>query len=471
MQVTLAGYNIDSSLIQQLDSAAATPEVLSAAYARISRSPLSVTELRREALQELPKARKSNSRIIFELGHASVAEHAVFNFDIIGISRLLTDALETIRLASFTEKSQRYVTFSQDYVVPGELEPEIHRDLKALYLSAMNGLFAEYQASIADLHSYYARKHPKMPEKDRDCLAKEDARYILPLATKTQLGMTLNARSLENLLQRLASNPLQEAAELRAQLLEPVARICPSLVRYTEKDKFTGTFQPGKLNVVRDNFSADECVRALNVTSDTDDLILAALLFEQSSADFGRCRDKIASLDFEAKQALWQQVFAHIQPWHKMRRAFELVDITFELRMSESCWAQFKRHRMGTIIRQQKSAGEIYTVPPAIQNIGRAYRWEELIEGAEKLAGKLHKVLPDISAYARLNSCKVKLLAKMNLRELYHFVRLRSDAHAQWEIRNLSHSITDHLRVFCPHATAFLCGKSELRPVADRQKD
>ncbi len=99
-----------------------TPETLAAAYARISRDPRPVTELRRSARTGVARARKSNENIIFGLGHASVAEHACFNFDILGLSRLAAEELQSHRLLSFTEKSQRYISLATDYVIPPELK-------------------------------------------------------------------------------------------------------------------------------------------------------------------------------------------------------------------------------------------------------------------------------------------------------------------------------------------------------------
>ena len=470
MQVSLAGYNIDSSLINGIKSDNATPEVISAAYARISRSPKSVTELRREALLELEKARRSNTRIIFDLGHASIAEHAGFNFDIIGISRLLTDTLETVRLASFTEKSQRYVTLSKDYVVPQELEAQPSGSLKSTYLQVMDALFAEYAASQRALTKDYAQRFPDLKPVERECLAKEDARYILPLATKTQLGMTINARSLENLLRRLSESPLLEARELREALLCPVSELCPSLIRHTESDSFTGTFSPGKLCIREDSFAPEESVRALDITEDADGIILTALLWEQTEGDFQACREALGKLDASARNKLWREVFAQIRPWHKLRRAFELADFSFELHMSESCWAQFTRHRIGTIIRQTRPSQLSYTLPQAILDIGRDDDWDRLLDRARELRENLARIHPALANYTLLNASKVKVLARMNLRELYHFVRLRSDEHAQWEIRGLSHSLVDQLRVFAPRATAWLCGKSEMPETAEPQR-
>ncbi|GAF76552.1 unnamed protein product, partial [marine sediment metagenome] len=123
MNVILAGYNVDREVIEELKKNSPprydiTPETLSASYARISRDTRPVDELRAEARAEVERARRSNRNIIFKMGHHSVAEHAVFNFDIIGASRLALEEIEKFRLCSYTEKSQRYIALKEDFVVP-----------------------------------------------------------------------------------------------------------------------------------------------------------------------------------------------------------------------------------------------------------------------------------------------------------------------------------------------------------------
>lgn len=463
MQVNLAGYNIDSSLIRKLQTESATPEVISAAYARISRSEKSIAELREQALKELEKARRSNQKIIFELGHSSVAEHSVFNFDLIGISRLVTELVETIRFASFTEKSQRYVAFSDDFVIPEELEQPALKPLREEYIQIMQALFNEYKESLKAIQEYYKKDQPQLKKSEIEGKAKEDARYILPLATKTQLGMTINARSLENLLRRLITSPLAEAHELYNLLLQSVKELCPSLIRYIEKEDFKGTFDVAKIKTdITENSFADSPVKILEFSVDADDKILAALLFEQCSSSFSSCLETITKLDETKKKELWAEIFEHIQPWSKMPRAFELVDCSFELAMSECCWSQFKRHRVATLLKQKAYSLNSYIFPPIIYTLKREDKWLKLLEETNLLKQKLTAVSPELVPYARLNAEQVRVLVKMNLREIYHFIRLRADINAQWEIRNLACSFAEYIRPLAPFATSYLCGKSEL---------
>ncbi|HQQ87818.1 MAG TPA: FAD-dependent thymidylate synthase, partial [Smithellaceae bacterium] len=212
MKILLAGYNLDYDLISELKEksglhADLTPETISAAYARISRSARPVNELRGIARTEVEKARQSNRNIVFEMGHSSIAEHAVFNIDVLGISRLLVEEIEKFRLCAFTEKSQRYVLFDKDFVLPDEIGE-----------TGLTRLFAEMVAAQNDYyHHLYEQLRPYVFEQNKTLAkdpankstlegwAKEDARYVISLATQTQLGMTINARNLELMLRRLAA--------------------------------------------------------------------------------------------------------------------------------------------------------------------------------------------------------------------------------------------------------------------------
>ncbi|HCX73461.1 MAG TPA: thymidylate synthase (FAD), partial [Candidatus Cloacimonas sp.] len=236
MQVVLAGYNVDSSVFSQnAKKEVITPETISAAYARISRSKKTVTELRQQALLEVEKARKSNDKIIFEMGHNSIAEHAVFNLDIIGVSRFLVEFIQHSRLASFTEKSQRYVTLDGDFYLPAEIAGTMLETEFRELITQQNNTYKKLYKKACNYLEDVGFEGSKRELKGK---AKEDARYVLALATQTQLGITINARSLEKLLCRLDSLPWLEAAELKQKIEREIKGIAPSLIKYTEATEY-----------------------------------------------------------------------------------------------------------------------------------------------------------------------------------------------------------------------------------------
>ena len=241
MRVVLAGYNVDSDVIEDLKKHAparrdVTPETLSAAYARISRDPRPADVLRAVARQEVEKARRSNQAIIFKMGHHSVAEHAVFNFDIIGVSRLALEEIERFRLGSYTEKSQRYITLGDDFVVPREITDAGAEDGFVRTVRLQNAL---YHRLYGRLRPYVFEKHADLAANARnhsvlDGWAKEDARYAVSLATEGQVGLTVNARNLELLVRRFAARSSAELSELKGKLYDLAREVAPSIILFTE---------------------------------------------------------------------------------------------------------------------------------------------------------------------------------------------------------------------------------------------
>ncbi|MBW2524593.1 MAG: FAD-dependent thymidylate synthase, partial [Deltaproteobacteria bacterium] len=241
MRIELAGYNVDTAVLAEaeqrgVDPVTLTPEPLSAAYARISRFDKPVDELRRIARSEVAKARRSNQRIIWEMGHHSVAEHAVFNFDLIRVSRLAIEAVEHFRLCSFTEKSQRYITLDGDCVLPEEIaQAGLDGPFRQL-VAAQNGLYREIYETLLD---ELTEAHPEQAQGKRgrsllEGQAKEDARYVTALATEGQLGLTVNARNLELMIRRFAAHELLEVRLIGTRLYEAVRAVAPSLVLFVD---------------------------------------------------------------------------------------------------------------------------------------------------------------------------------------------------------------------------------------------
>jgi len=477
VKVLLAGYNIDTSVIEELKRHAPprqdiTPETLSAAYARISRDPRPVDELRAAARQEVEKARRSNQTIIFQMGHHSVAEHAVFNFDIMGISRLALEEVERFRLCSFTEKSQRYITLGEDFLLPEEVRRAGLEDVFLDVIKAQNNL---YHRLYEKLKPHIFQKYPAIAQnrKNHPVLegwAKEDARYIVSLATLGQVGMTANARNLELLLRRFAAKELAELQELNRRLYAAAKEVAPSVLLFTEASEFDAKTYPeleewaGQLFLEekrgqRDSAEADQPVRLVAYTLDGDDRILAALLHTVSGLSYDLCLGKARQMTENEKREFLKTSFQHMEFYDFPLREFEHADLTFELVVSAACFAQLKRHRMATLTRQDYDPALGVTVPESIEEIGAAAQFREVIDKTEEAYRKLKKKIGEAANYVLTNAHRRRVLLKLNVRELYHISRLREDPTAQWDIRRMAGSMAEKARAVMPLSLMLLGGK------------
>ncbi len=455
MKVLLSGYNLDVNLIGKKKTQKSTPETISAAYARISRSKKSVDKLREEAIQDVEKAKLSNNSIVFEMGHSSVAEHTVFNFDLIGISRYLTEFIQRSRLASFTEKSQRYVTLAGDFYLPQELKNSPLEEKFVSTIEKQNELyFALYEKAKQKLEAEnFAGSKRELYGK-----AKEDARYFLSLSTQTQMGMTINARSLQKLLVRLDKLDLWEAKELREKLKEEAKKIAPSLIRYTSADDF------GKHSLqiaLPKQTSSEKQVRLLRCSENPDDLVLQGLLLDEGFS-YHQSNEYLAQASISEKEKIFTSLFAKAKFYSAMPRGFELADFTFEICCSACCFGQLKRHRMSTMLKSGYHPEKGFVTPELINSLQMEDKISKVMQQTNELYLELESYKKGLGNYILTNAHKTTVLFKANLREIYHFSRLRGDRHAQWEIQEIAKKIDVLVKEKAPLAGKILGGKDEI---------
>jgi thymidylate synthase ThyX len=114
---------------------------------------------------------------------------------------------------------------------------------------------------------------------------------------------------------------------------------------------------------------------------------------------------------------------------------------------------------MATIIAQDYAPRLGVTVPPSVRLVGRQKEFMALMRQTEKRYDRILEKAPQAAAYLLTNAHRRRVLMKFNARELYHLSRLRADAHAQWDIRNLSESMLRQARRLMPLTLMMACGK------------
>jgi thymidylate synthase (FAD) len=145
------------------------PDILCAKIGRYS----NVTETWEEIDRKMPSGGWAKFlRKVIKMGHTSVLEHAVFTFEITGVSRVFTHQFVRHRIASYLQKSFRRTKIKQ-IILPKTIL-EAAEDPKTLQKTAET-LYREY----------YRRGVPM-----------EDARYLAPMGSETAIIATFNARTL-----------------------------------------------------------------------------------------------------------------------------------------------------------------------------------------------------------------------------------------------------------------------------------
>ena len=116
---------------------------------------------------------------VIESGHGSTIEHIVFTFGISGVSRTLSHQLVRHRAGvAFDQQSQRYVTYKGAKTMLPTTLAEGDPELRQRYEDQIEGSLELYGDMVAA------------------GIPGEDARFVFPNATRTNLVMTTNLRAL-----------------------------------------------------------------------------------------------------------------------------------------------------------------------------------------------------------------------------------------------------------------------------------
>ena len=127
-------------------------------------------------------------------------------------------------------------------------------------------------------------------------MAKEDARYILSLATQGQVGMTINARNLEHLFRRFSLSPRDEVRKLAEKLYALIMPIAPSIILFPEPSAFDREAHAAmekhfhSVPVAAPTNTSRE-PEIVSCTKNSDDLILASFLSIAKNLSFPNALD------------------------------------------------------------------------------------------------------------------------------------------------------------------------------------
>ena len=403
------------------------------------------------------KAADFHERWVLDYGHASVAEHAVLHLAVEDISRLACDQLENNRLASYTEKSSRYQVIARNsYHVPTELGER--PQLRARYTETMDALFEAYHGLLEACIDRLKTANPRREQETGNAhelrvrrMATDACRGVLPAATLTNVGVTANARTMEHAISKLLSSGLNETQELGETLMRQGRETVPTLIKYAARNPYLARASPE--NGQREELAEEELrpgARLVVFDPYGPERLAEILLYRNGGNNLERARRVIARGGTEEIRRVVGEALAGMGSHDAPPREFEAVSYTVELAMDYGALREFRRHRMMTPIFQPLTAALGTNVPTTITETGLEQKFKEATDASGELYTAMHAELPETAQYVVSHAHMQRTLLHINLRELYHMVRLRTSDRAHESIRVPMQKVIEQVELVHP---------------------
>ncbi len=447
--------------VYRLSPSQLSAETIAVTFAKTSRSPEPFDVIAAELDEE--KSAKFSEKWIVGYGHSSVAEHAVIHLAMENVSRLAIENIEGNRLASYTEKSTRYQEWNpKAFVIPDEIQAS---SLKSEYLQLMDQLFSTYAQALQALKPWSKATTPRMEgesEKAWDNRARvkavDVARFILPAASMANVGVTMNARVLEYAIKKMLSSELAEIRMIGAETKCVGMQELPTLIKHTDPIAYYGEVRKSFTGVAHaiDTIRSTEWCKMLDADPYGEAKILAGVLYRFGDDSYSVALDQVQNMDDETRQSLAGKLFERMGIHDQTLREMEYTDYTFDLVMDQGAYFEFKRHRMMSQTPQALTTNLGFAIPKGISEAGFEDKFCAAMDQANELYNRIAKSEPYAASYVVPNAFNRRVLCRLNLRESFHFCKLRSASNAHFSIRRVARGMYEKIVEIHPILAGFM---------------
>lgn len=472
--------NIDSNVFALLN----LPNVIKGTlFSRYSRSPKSLKRLLidefikgddidldamggnhcSDHLLAIGKAEKFYEKVLVQYGDDSVAELGGAHIALENISNLATKFIEDRRIGiSPLEKSSRYVYFNEktngeykfykdDFIMNSRFADE--------YINACNVLFDTYSSLMEPMKKYYEERFPSDENvssraynstiKAKVC---DSLRGLLPASTLTNVGLFGNGRAFEYLITHMRASGLEEINNLGRQMYEELNKVFPvfikrSFSKYGDQavDYYNSVSVPDYIR--SSEHITSSYAKLVQYDDDGVDRVVSSILFSSTGLSTAEIQDKINDMGKEQKiQIIQKYVGDRTNRRHRPGRAFENTNYLFEVCANFGAYRDLHRHRMLTQERQILTTFNGYDLPRDVQDAGYADKFEQAMKYADEVFRQLFSLSKLHAQYVVPFAYRVRWYIRMNLREAYHMIELRSVRQGHPDYRRIAQQMYSEIK-------------------------
>lgn len=430
-----------------------SPTTIAAAMARLSRrgDDMRITILD-EFANSMDKDKQLLKRVITAYGDDSVQQLVGLHVVVENASNLLTKKLEWGRLASYLEQSTRYIYYDQKdsgnnykYYTPEYLE----KDVKQKYQKTMDTIFDLYSEIVHKLTDY-VRQNSKVPKNEQDVAWKgatraqacDAARAVLPVATKSTVGIFASGQALESLVSHLLSDEMPEAHAVGRQILNESRKVLSVFLERLDKTDRgviamgyrAFTFQEVKEKArkylpSKYDASDESPVRLTNVWPRNELDLVPDMLYEHSHLSLDVIKEEVSQWPIDRKIEVFNSYMGErFNRRHKPGRALEKAHYSWDLMCDYGIFRDLQRHRIVDDLEWQHLTPRYgYEVPKLVEDAGVSEQFERCFDLSLELYSYLQAEKYEVeSQYATLFGHRLRWKITYNAREAFHFHELRT---------------------------------------------
>lgn len=362
-------------------------------------------------------------------GHSSIKELDHLQMCIENKSRWFTELVEALhnnQYWSYIEYSLRYNP-PTEYVIPAELDTK--PELKQAYVDFCDECFSVYKALMVILEPVLADKYPDEKASAIKKLAFENARNVLPLSVKSNMGLSTNLRAFCDGVSELYAHGVynNEILETATAMKEEGEIVSPGMVKHVQPTPYMQAFV--------ENF-----YREVTVAQDEKRKIYERPVTKVSDVE------KIGAMS-EYPEAL----LASMGRFDELPKDFANIGKTVTVLMSEAGHHQLIRHRALGIMPLMPNVDYGLLIPEELVAIKDQENGKKAIDMIIDIYHKSCDIfdkfkaadLMAITPYVVINANMRKATFFGNLQGMARFITLRTEEHAQDEIRTVAGDIAE----------------------------
>jgi thymidylate synthase ThyX len=313
----------------------------------------------------------------------------------------------------------------------------------------MDYIFDKYSSMVRKLTDY-VRKNSDVSEKERDLAWKgatraqacDAVRPVLPVATKSTVGIFASGQAIESLIMHLQSDELEEARIVGDSLLREARKVIPMYLERADKPERGGAMVAYRANTNKSLKSlAKENLPDSHSSLSTEDitlvdfwpknelLLVADMLYEYSNLSLDELQTAINAWPYDQKLQVFKAYMGErLNRRHKPGRALEKAHYSWDILCDYGIFRDLQRHRMvDDLAWQQLTPRYGYEIPKLIEEANLVEEFEECFEVSLRLYSDLQKAgYPLEAQYATLLGHKMRWKITYNAREAFHLHELRT---------------------------------------------